>query len=119
MSAEENVTANTSKKKCISKITNWMKSEKGMIIWTSGIGVIVGAIYAHNGAADFPSVNWLGRMASGMATLAILSSIVNRYAIAVGREKSGEVTKRILDWLPEVNKSQKVSMNWLLPVKQY
>lgn len=78
-----------------SKLYKWLRSEKGMILWTTGVGIIAGLIYANNGPSPFPSVKWWGSLGSGMATLAILSSVLNRYVIAVNREKSGETTKDI------------------------
>ncbi|MBL7554651.1 MAG: hypothetical protein JNM24_02430 [Bdellovibrionaceae bacterium] len=83
----------------------WGKAEKGIIIWTSILGLVIGIIYALAGPKEFPSVDWFGRMASGMTAFAILSSVANRYVIAAGREKSGKLTANILDL---VSKSEAV-----------
>lgn len=71
----------------------WFKSEKGIIIWTSLIGFGIGVVNAWG--TGFPSIAWWGKVLTGTASTAILFGVINRYAIAVNREKSGEKTDDI------------------------
>ena len=74
-------------------LSKWLRSEKGIIIWTTLIGLGIGIGNAWG--TDFPSIAWWGKVLTGTASTAILFGVINRYAIAVNRERSGEKTDDI------------------------
>jgi len=79
----------------------WIKSERWLIVAFTIVGLVVGAIYAHD--QTFLSIKWFEKLLNGLAVVSILSGAYIRYVAAVSREKSGQTTKRIEEVLKETS----------------
>lgn len=86
----------------------WFSSEKGMIIWTSVIGSIVGAIYADDKALF--AAPWWQDFFNGLAVVSVLSGTIIRYVAASSRERSSQLTKNIEQVL--IDTSTKMTKNF-------